>query len=519
MKSSPVAPSAPVRQSAARWSAALVGGPADLLDFLIPLWAGAALGLNATVIGILVATELFVSFAARFPAGLLADMWERRIIVATGAVLYGLSCAGYALSTGPAMAFFSAVLGGLGGALFWAALRAIVSESAGSDSFAFPKLMTWQETGSWVAFVAGLTLIGSLNFQGVFLAASGACFASAVMIATAPRRPAASSKRAESDFPTQRLRPMLLATGLTSLAEAAIGLLLHLQGAFDLDVVSIALVFLPGAIMMSLIPGPAHRITMRIGRHRVAAIAALSSATFAFTLAFAPSPLLITALWILSAAAWAAIIPIEQSVIAQVAAERAGKGFGLYESAKLAGAGVGVLVAGVTYETTSWQVACILFAGVIAAGAIVTPWAVRRSGVANVPRDEATPEMTLTVSTSEEANRSVSQSWKSEQNQEEKMMAKTKTDNSKLSGLGWHLLIFAVAQIALAFMGMSWIVDSFSASDFGEHLASGGRPELEGIPSFLYGAGKIWVLVFVIDAIWTLVTGRKSSQTPNRQGQ
>ncbi|HCM94108.1 MAG TPA: MFS transporter [Glutamicibacter sp.] len=519
MKSSPVAPSAPVRQSAARWSAALVGGPADLLDFLIPLWAGAVLGLNATVIGMLVATELFVSFAARFPAGLLADMWERRIIVATGAVLYGLSCAGYALSTGPAMAFFSAVLGGLGGALFWVALQAIVSESAGSDSFAFPKLMTWQETGSWVAFVAGLTLIGSLNFQGVFLAASGACFVSAVMIATAPRRPAASSKRTESDFPTQRLRPMLLATALTSLAEAAIGLLLllHLQGAFDLDVVSIALVFLPGAIVMSLIPGPAHRITMRIGRHRVAAIAALSSATFAFTLAFAPSPLPIAALWILSAAAWAAIIPIEQSVIAEVARERGGKGFGLYESAKLAGAGVGALVAGVSYETTSWQVACILFASVIAAGAIVTPWAVRRSGAANVPRDEPSPVTAPAVSTSEEMNTPGPQAWQPEHNQEEKMMATTKADNSKLTGLGWHLLIFAIAQIALAFTGMSWIVDSFSTNDFGEHLASGGRPELEGIPSFLYGAGKIWVIFFVIDVIWTLISSRKGSQTPNKQ--
>lgn len=508
-----------MRRASANWSAALVGGPADLLDFLIPLWAGAAMGLDAAVIGLLVATELFVSFVARFPAGLLADVWERRNIAAAGAALYGISCAGYALSTAPAMAFISAVIGGLGGALFWVSIRAIVSESVVSDSFAFPKLMSWQETGSWVAFVAGLTLINILSFQGVFLAASGACFIAAVLVATAIRRTSSPSERAELAFPTQRLRPMLIATALTSLAEAAIGLLLllHLQMTFALDVVSIALVFLPGAIVMSLIPGPAHRLTMRIGRQRVAVIAALSSATFAFTLAFAPSALLITALWILSAAAWAAIIPIEQSVIAEVAGERAGKGFGLYESARLAGAGVGALLAGISYEATTWQIVCILFAAVIAAGAIITPWAVRHSGVTNIPKNDAIPEITLAECTPERPNAPTHQTRIPEQNEEGETMAMTKTNRSKFTDLGWHLVIFAVAQIVLAFMGWSWIADSFSTNDLSEHLASGGRPELEGIPSFLYGAGKIWVIIFVIDVIWTLATGRKNNQTPKNQ--
>ena len=380
-----------MRQSKANWSAALVGGPADLLDFLIPLWASMALGLDASVVGLLVATELFVSFVARLPAGLLADAWERQNIAAAGAALYGISCAGYALSTGPEMAFVSAVVGGLGGALFWVSIRAIVSESECSDSFAFPTLMAWQETGSWVAFVAGLTLISTFTFRGVFLAAACACFVAAVKLATTLRGRSLRPSQTPPSLGMQRLRPMLMATALTSLAEAAIGLLLllHLNQAFALDVVSTALVFLPGAIVMSFIPRPAHRLTMRIGRRRVAVIAALSSAAFAFALAFAPSAPLIAALWILSATAWAAIIPIEQAVIAEVVGEQAGKGFGLYESARLAGAGTGALLAGVSYETTNWQIACILFAAVIGAGAIITPWAVQRSGVPNFPRNSA----------------------------------------------------------------------------------------------------------------------------------
>lgn len=519
MKSPSSTKNASARQASANWSAALVGGPADLLNFLIPIWAGAALGLDAAVIGLLVATELLVSFAARFPAGLLADVRERRSIAAAGAALYGISCAGYALSTGPALAFISAMIGGLGGALFWVSIRAIVSESAVSDSFAFPKLMTWQETGSWVAFVAGLTLFGAFSFQGAFLAAAGACLVAAVMISKTVRHHSLPPLRTKPVFPTQRLRPMLVATALTSLAEAAIGLLLllHLQKAFALDIVSIALVFLPGAIVMSRMPGPAHRLTMRIGRRRVTALAALSSATFAFALAFAPSALLIAALWILSAAAWAAIIPIEQSVIAEVAGERAGKGFGLYESARLAGAGGGALVAGVSYEATTWQISCIMFAAVIASGAIITPAAVRHSGVTNIPIDDANPEMASAECAPEISNIPIKQAGIPERDQEEETMVTTKTNRSKYTDLGWHLVIFAVAQIALAFMGWSWIADSFSTNDLGAHLTSGGRPDLEGFPSFLYGAGKIWVIIFFIDVIWTLATGRKSTQAPDSQ--
>uniref|UniRef100_UPI001CA5F23C hypothetical protein n=1 Tax=Arthrobacter sp. N199823 TaxID=2058895 RepID=UPI001CA5F23C len=159
----------------------------------------------------------------------------------------------------------------------------------------------------------------------------------------------------------------------------------------------------------------------------------------------------------------------------------------------------------------------ILFAAVIAAGAIITPWAVHRSGVANIPRDEATTEIAPAAFTSEIPNTPVRQIWIPEQNQEEKTMTTSKTNRSKFTDLGWHLLIFTVAQIALALAGWSWITDSFTANDFGEHLSSGGRPELEGIPSFLYGAGKIWVIIFVIDVIWTLITGRKSNQAPNKQ--
>ncbi len=90
-------------------AAAFTNGPAELIDFLIPLWAGRALG------------------------------------------------AGLADST--AIAFAAAVLGGVGGALLWVSLRATIRERLDSNSGVFFRLMSVQETGAWVAFVAGLPLL------------------------------------------------------------------------------------------------------------------------------------------------------------------------------------------------------------------------------------------------------------------------------------------------------------------------------------------------------------------------
>lgn len=497
---------APSRQSRVRWAAALIGGPGELLDFLIPLWAGSALGLSSSHIGALVAVELLVSFSARYPAGVLADLVERRYIAATGAALYALSCAGYALAAGPVPAFLAAAMGGVGGALFWVAARAIVSESISTDSGAYARPLSWQESGSWIAFLAGLTLLDSITYQGVFFVAAAACAAAAVVLTLTTDRlaraapgappsappPPASPPPASPGAPAPpspgRLRPMLIATAVTSMAEAAVGLLLllHLQQAFALDVIYIALVFLPGAIAAAALPGPAHRLVLRLGRRRVAATAALASAAFAGALAFAPSPLWIAVLWVLSGAAWAAIIPVEQAVIAETAGARAGRGFGMYESASLAGAAAGTLFAGFAYDSISWAAACLIFAAVIAAGAVITPWAIRRSGATDRP-----PPGNALLSPAVAASA-------------------PKTARNQLMDLGWHTALFAAGQLVLAFMNFSWLADLAASEDMAAFLASGGSSDVEGLGNFLYHAGRIWVVVLIVDVVWSVFAAART---------
>lgn len=57
------------REKSALTAGALTNGPAELTDFLIPLWAGAALEAGAAQIGIVIAAELPVSVLVRSIAG------------------------------------------------------------------------------------------------------------------------------------------------------------------------------------------------------------------------------------------------------------------------------------------------------------------------------------------------------------------------------------------------------------------------------------------------------------------
>ena len=370
-------------------AATLANGPTELIDFVLPLWAGAAIGLSATEVGLLMAVEMACSVVVRPLAGVLADRWERRFTAAIGALLYALSCAGYAVAQSAPLAYGAAAVGGAGGALLWVAVRAIVSERLAEDTAVFPRLLSAQETGAWVAFVAGLALVARIGYAGLFWACAAACVAAAGFLVAAPRR-----ERGDRDVPVtglgavgKRLRPMLFAVVMTMAAEAAVGLLLllHLQRGFGLELTEVAFVFLPGAIAMSAAAEYLHRYVLRFGRRAVLVGASLASCAFAVGLAWAPNPYVIAGLWVLSGLAWAAVLPVQQAVIAEAADGQVGRAMGVYEAACLVGALIGSLVAGVLYDGAHWWVACVVAAGMILAGAVVVPRAVRLLGVPDVP--------------------------------------------------------------------------------------------------------------------------------------
>ncbi|MGN9907634.1 MFS transporter [Phytohabitans sp. LJ34] len=484
-------------------AAALTNGPNELIDFVLPLWAGASLGMSGAAIGVLLAVEIAVSVIVRPIAGVLADRRERRNVAGVGALLYMVSCLGYAVGGDPLVAYGAAAVGGAGGALLWVSVRTIVSERLERDSGVFPRLFSAQETGSWVAFVAGMSLVGPLGFRAVFLACGAACAAAAALLLTAPPRQGGTPDtegRATAGLRAvgRRLRPMLFAVAMTMMAEAAVALLLmlHLQRELDLEVIEVALVFLPGAIAMSAAAPYLHRYTVRFGRTRVLAAASLSSTAFVVGLAWAPNAYTIAALWILSGLAWAAVMPIQQAVVAEASGDKVGRGMGVYESASLIGAFVGTIAAGVVYDHASWVVACLAAATILLASTVVVPRAVRRLGVAEFPPPAPTspaPDSAQPAAPAPIADPSP------EQARPEQTSAR-----KRVIDLAGHLGLYAAAQVVLAFLDLSWIHHLFTDDPL--EVLNGTNRELGDVAEFVYGATRVWAVILVIDVLWTLGT-------------
>lgn len=370
-------------------AALLVGAPAEVLDFLLPLWAGSALNASAAAVGALTAVEAALSLVVRPLAGELCDRRDPRRVAAAGAVLQAVSLAGYALADGLPLAFAAAATGGAGGALFWVALRTSVAAGLPQRAYtaAYGALLSAEGKGALVGYLAAFALLDRGGYPVLFWSGAAVCAAAAVGLAAMPAGPGGGPTATagithgarDTAPPMRRTTPLLCVTALTAAAEAGLWmvLLLRLQEESRMAPVEIAGVFAPGFLVLVVLPEYTHRVTDRIGRTRTLVVSFAAGALFAAGLGTVASPVAVSVLWALTAACLAAQIPVEQATAAAVAGDRPGRGIGRYESARLVGVVVGSGVLGVLYGTGGWPAVCLTAAAAFACGAAAVPHAIR----------------------------------------------------------------------------------------------------------------------------------------------
>lgn len=503
-------------------SAVLISGAEQVIDFVLPLFAGAALGLSAGQTGVLIAVSELMAFLIRPFAGLVVDRADRLIVAAGGAGGFALGCGLYALSDGFLLALIAAVVTGTAGSFLWVAIRAIIGERLLEDSSVFAKLVAAEETGGWLILVPAIVLLSAAGYRWVFAGITVCCLVAAESLVSTRRRRSTGfgANPARSELSDKslgglgtRLWPMLLAVVVTMIAEAAISLLLilHLQRGFHLAIMEIASVFLPGAIAMSILPTYLHCLVVRFGRRTMLMLGSVMSALFAAGLAFAPNPSWIAALWVLSAVAWSTVIPVQQSVIAEaVGQEHLGHGLSLYEAACLAGAFFGSLAAGLLYESASWLLTCITCAVIIASGAALVPAAVKRLGVTNHPSPTShpgrlTPRPGTRSSSVGRASETPEPAPTAEENEAEPRPQKTCRE--LLIDLAMHGGLF----LAALFIAWVTIPDLSLRSIFGfgsekPQVLQSARRIFDGHVNAVIVATialRVWFVVYVIDLIWT----------------
>lgn len=524
-------------------SAILTSGTEQVVDFVLPLFAGAVLGLSAWETGLLIAASDLMAFLIRPMAGVVVDRADRAVVAALGAGALAVGCGLYALATGLPLALIAAAVTGGAGAFLWVAIRAIIGERLHADSSVFAKLVEAEETGGWLVLVPAVVLLSVAGYRWVFVGIALCCLVAAEELFRSRRQedPSADDVAlAGADLSSvslrdlgRSLRPMLLVIVATMTAEAAISLLLilHLQRGFGLGAVEVAYIFLPGAIAMSVLPTFLHRVVVRLGRRTMLMLGSVASALFALGLAFAPSPPWIAALWVLSAVAWSVVIPVQQAVVAEAAGRaHLGRGLSLYEAACLAGAFLGSLAAGLLYESGGLFLVCIVCAIVILSGAALIPAAVNRLGVANYP--EPAPESALESASADSSD--LSESSKVETSMNENLRdVQGETANSEnsessdpansnsganasksqksrrelLTDLAAHSGLLAVA-LLIAWAAVPGFVLSSILGVGGEtpNIIAAVRGLFDGASDFstvVLAALRVWFVVYVIDVIWT----------------
>ncbi len=502
-------------------AAMFASAPAEVLDFLLPLWAGSTLKAGASVVGALVAVEAVLSLIVRPLAGELSDRFDQRRVAAAGAFLYALSFAGYALADNLPLAFVASGVGGAGGALFWVGLRAWTGRRATNHTSAYGKLLSAEGQGAFIGYLVAFSLLERGGYPLLFWLGCAACvWATAALLKDTGSRETVPDAADDDTDETEdalrdrktrlRLLPLMVVSAVTAAAEAGLWmlLLLRLQGDLGLTPNEIAMVFAPGFVVFILLPEHTHHLTDRLGRTRTMVVAFLASALFAAGLGFVATPVAVAVLWAVAAACFAAQIPVEQATVAAAAGKRVGRGMGLYESARLSGVVVGPALMGVVYEQLGWVTACCVAAGGSVVGAVVVPYAIRVLKLPETVRVQTVQPETggtaapaaVTATTDnphekpEEEDRTAMDMEKQETAAPSKDGALSPKEHARKERRDWliHTAAFLVGNVILWALKSNWIVWQFTADEV---------PDEHRGP--LVWISRIWLTIWVIDTIWS----------------
>ncbi|MFC0625196.1 MFS transporter [Kribbella deserti] len=246
--------------------------------------------------------------------------------------------------------------------------------------------------------------------------------------------------------------------------------------------------------------------------------------------------IVIAGLWILSAASYAVAIPTEQAIVADAAGLGLGRAMGIYESATLLGATIGAVTAGFLYQTgNGWQTASLAAAALLLLTAAFVRPALRATNTPNhpapappTPTASKPPAQALTgdPAASTEALPKSQPSTEAPVQAATDAPAQAETEAAELSPaektrkdlrrLASHAGIFTLAQLALILIGHSWLLDTIQHGP-----PAGGRwwNWLGGnntrSTNALTNIGRIWLIIFTIDLLWTLTTALLRHRRPN----
>lgn len=340
------------------------------LNFGLPIRAD-DLGITAVVIGGMYAVFTGTMLLVRPVVGYCLDLFGRRWFFTCAFIFYTASMMVMAHSADITDFYLARFLQGIGASLMWVSARTIVADTnATSDrGLAMGKLTTTSVRGSMLGAMYGFTLLGFIPmaeawvwaFSGYALMAA-AGFIWSLYAVSETRVPQTHVLQPRITW-TPKLRRVMIVVFLSAFATTLIEpiYLLYLKNKFDLNVMTLALAFLPAGLVYAILPRYSGQWSDRWGRAPVIAIGVAFAGAVSMSLPFWPSIVFVAMAYILFSVGWAMSSPAEDALVADMAsASLRGTIIGTKEAFACVGAASGPLIGGFIYESWSQTMAFVV---------------------------------------------------------------------------------------------------------------------------------------------------------------
>jgi MFS transporter, DHA1 family, multidrug resistance protein len=357
-----------------------------ILQFSLPIYAR-QMGASALDIGAMISIFAVMITVARPLVGWGIDHYGRKVFLVTSFLFYAIAMGLFAVAHNVNMLYLARFIQGIGASLLWIPAYTVATELSEYDwGRAVGSVdMSANRGGFFGSFIGfGLMLLvnpfdlawkisfvvyGAMALIASFLTWRGVPETRTVREAAAPVE--------ENQLDRDRLLRLMIIVLLTSLSTAMISplLMIFLQDKFTTDVASLAMAFLPAAIVYAFLPGYMGGLSDRFGRTPLMAIGLVGAGIVSLLMPFMTSLVMLSGLWLLEAAGFSAAAPAEGALVADLTGKRVrGTGYGLYTLASGMGLILGPLLGGWLYDTAGHAVPFYVNGITLFIGAVLVLW-------------------------------------------------------------------------------------------------------------------------------------------------
>jgi DHA1 family multidrug resistance protein-like MFS transporter len=364
-----------------------VSFPFGVLGFLLPVY-GRQLGASALEIGGMFSVFSLVPALIRPFLGRALDRWGRRPFLLMGLGGYMVATLVFSLANSVVLLTAARFLQGIGSAFLWIAAFTMIADLAGPEGRGhnFGAIDEASYRGGIIGTSIGLVvfiLLGEsagLSYTRIWFGMFTG-FLIPVLLANLIAWSGAAETRPEEinriKKPSRISRQLLALMGIvlvTGGSQAMVWplLMIFLQDRLGAGIGSLAVAYLPAALISSFLPSRTGRLADRWGRKIPMIVGLVIGALASLLIPKLKSVISLAALWVVETVGYAISVPAERAFVADIAGEDVrGSSYGWYTFSFFLGAVLGPLAGGWLYDYTGKDSPFFLNSAILILGAVL----------------------------------------------------------------------------------------------------------------------------------------------------